>query len=316
MGRTLRKLDLPTEVIARFVGAEKTFTDPLEMKDGNKYEAPLNRLAESPKFRFRARAENYLTPPKTITLVAAPAPASISIDKNEPAYIYHRLNGPDQAPLKGVRHQTRDYSLPTAGDTNTIEIPLGSDLTIHVQVDATTLDWGGLRLARLSPTAQAKTGLPKREGLLVASVDSRSVAERAGFKDGDVLSKLNQNAVPNDLDAFAKIASELTPSSASDFVVLRRGEKEYATTGIVGVNMPAAAQYQPRRLRPSALWISPSSKRWMLDLPPIKGCPPSSMRTAVAFPWRCRTSRASTTSPSNSSTRTIFAASAASRFSR
>ena len=72
MGRTLRKLDLPDEVVARFVGAEKTFTDPLEKKDGNKYEVPLNRLAESPKFHFRARAENFVTPPKTITLVAAP----------------------------------------------------------------------------------------------------------------------------------------------------------------------------------------------------------------------------------------------------
>jgi hypothetical protein len=249
MGRTLRKLDLPGEVVARFVGAARTFTDPLAKKDGNRYEVTLKDLAESPKFNFRARAENYVTPPKTITLVAAPAPASISIDKDEPAYIYHRLEGPDQSPLKGVRHQTRDLSLPITGDINTIEVPLGSDLTIHVQVDATTLDWGGLRLAKLGRATHAKSGLPKEQGLLVAGVDLRSVAEAAKFKEGDVLSQVNQIAVPSDLDAFAKIVSELDANSATDFVVLRRNEKELVSEKIVGISMPASARYQPRRLR-------------------------------------------------------------------
>ena len=135
MARTVRRLELPGEVVARFIGEEKSFSDPLEKKDGNRYEASLDRLSESPKFHFPARAENFLTPPKTITLVAAPAPATISIDKEEPAYVYHYMHGGDQAPLKGIRHSTRGMTLPTAGELNTIEVPLGSDLTIHVRTD-------------------------------------------------------------------------------------------------------------------------------------------------------------------------------------
>jgi hypothetical protein len=163
MGRTLRRLNVPAEVHVRFVGAEKNFTESPEKKDGNKYEVPLVRLADSPKFRFRARAENYLTPPKTISLVAAPAPESISIDKDEPAYIYHHLNQPDQTPLRGLRHETRDLNLPTTGDINTIEIPLGSDLTIHIRTDRKlrperSIDFS--KLAAIEPGYDSYRGRP------------------------------------------------------------------------------------------------------------------------------------------------------------
>ena len=97
----------------------------------------------------------------------------------------------------------------------------------------------------------------------------------AGFKEGDVLSKLNQHAVPSDLDAFAKIVSELSPNSSSDFTVLRRGDKEYATTGITGVNMPAEARYQPRRLRADRALDFAKQQALEAGFAPYQGQPPA-----------------------------------------
>ncbi len=351
MGRTVRKLALPKEIHVRFVGAEKTFAEPLKPKDGYKYEVSLASLGDSPMFRFRARAENYFTPPKTITLVASPSPASISIDKDEPAYIYHRLHELDQSPLKGVRYRTRELNLPTTGDTNTIEVPLGSNLTIHVLVDATPLDWGGLHLYKLTAAQQAKAGLPKGEGLLVMGVDAgfaedkfpnakitvadvkaagqvtvttrvKDLAEgdrvtiqgsslgvangtwkisavegntftfanpaatelsatgkggewlKGGFAVDDILLTINQKAVPNDLDAFAKLVSELDPKAAVDFVVQRRHLKETFREETAGVSMPASAHYQPRRLRTER--ATDFSKQQIIDpgFAPYQGQPP------------------------------------------
>ena len=64
-------------------------------------------------------------------MAPAPSPRSITIDKEEPAYIYHRLRGEDQSPLKGIKHTTRTVPQPTSGDTNSIEVPLGSNLVIN-----------------------------------------------------------------------------------------------------------------------------------------------------------------------------------------
>jgi hypothetical protein len=124
---------VPAMVEVNFRGSESTSNATYKREDGNKFSVPLEPLKDSKIFKFRARGENYFTPPKTITLVPAPTPASISIDKEEPAYIYHRLIGPDQMPLRGEKHLTKGVALSMTGETNTIGVPLGSKLVIHVR---------------------------------------------------------------------------------------------------------------------------------------------------------------------------------------
>jgi hypothetical protein len=128
MSRTIRKLVVPAMVEVNFRGSESTSNATYKRGDGNKFSVPLEPLKDSKTFKFRARGENYFTPPKTITLVPAPTPASISIDKEEPAYIYHRLIGPDQMPLRGQKHLTKGLALSMTGESNTIGVPLGSKL--------------------------------------------------------------------------------------------------------------------------------------------------------------------------------------------
>jgi hypothetical protein len=135
MARTLRKLKVPEEIEVSFRGEEKSFAETKPLEAGNKYTISLDQLRDSPKFRLRVRGDDYFTQPKWIALVPAPSPAGISIDKDEPAYIYHRLEGVDQMALRGEKHLTRNMPLSTTGDTNTIEVPLGTRLVIHVKTD-------------------------------------------------------------------------------------------------------------------------------------------------------------------------------------
>ncbi|MSQ93443.1 MAG: hypothetical protein EXR98_02680 [Gemmataceae bacterium] len=135
MERTLRKLVVPASVEMNFRGEESGRKESIEKRDGNKYPVSLADLKESLKFKFRARGEDFYTPPKTISLVPAPSPSGITIDKEEPAYIYHRLYGPDQMDLKGKKHLTTAFPLSTTGDTNTVEVHFGGKLVIHVAID-------------------------------------------------------------------------------------------------------------------------------------------------------------------------------------
>ena len=135
MTRTLRKLAIPEEIAVSFRGEASSFSDNRRAEAGNKYTVSLKDLKDSNRFRLRVRGDDYYTQPKKIALVAAPAPAKISIDKEEPAYIYHRLRGIDQMALKGERHITKNLALSTTGDSNTIEVPLGSKLVIHMETD-------------------------------------------------------------------------------------------------------------------------------------------------------------------------------------
>jgi hypothetical protein len=135
--RTIRKLKIPDEVVASFRGESKSFgPHPLE-KTGtaNKWLLPLEELAESPRFKLRVRGENYFTPAKMLTLVPATQPKSITIDKEEPAYIYYRLDDMDQSPLRGKKVYTKALPQTTTGTSNVFEIPLGSSLTINVTTD-------------------------------------------------------------------------------------------------------------------------------------------------------------------------------------
>lgn len=135
MSRTLRKLNVPETVDVSFRGEMTSFADTYEVRPGGKYNVSLKELKDSTKFRFRARGDNYYTQPKVIALVGAPTPSKILIDKDEPAYIYHRLHGMDQMPLRGEKHLTRGMALSTTGESYTIELPLGSNLVIHVETD-------------------------------------------------------------------------------------------------------------------------------------------------------------------------------------
>lgn len=97
--------------------------------------------------------------------------------------------------------------------------------------------WGGVHLKKPTMADQQKFGLPENEGLIVTGVDANSMGEKAGLKASDVLVKLNDKAVPNDANGFAKLVKDMKADDI-DIVVLRDGKEQT----IKGTKMPAIVQ--------------------------------------------------------------------------
>src|SRR5260370_24702936 len=85
--------------------------------------------------RLRMKGEDYYTPVKIITLVAPPSVRGLSVDKEEPAYLYHRLQGGDQAPLKDKKQIFTNFAVSVVGEMSTIDVPIGTDVLVQAESD-------------------------------------------------------------------------------------------------------------------------------------------------------------------------------------
>jgi hypothetical protein len=135
MSRTLRRLTVPQQVriIARGDTTVLSETADALTDNEHKFIFPLDKLKESA--RLRVRGEDYYTPAKTITLVAPPSVRRLSVDKEEPAYIYHRIQGGLQDALAGKKQIFRDYTVSITGELSTIDVPIGTNLVVHAETD-------------------------------------------------------------------------------------------------------------------------------------------------------------------------------------
>jgi hypothetical protein len=133
MSRTLRRLVVPGEVIARSRGETSVVSEPCIDQQYNKFSFDLGKLKETS--RLRMQAEDYYTPTKLITLVAPPTVRGLSVDKLEPAYLYHRLQDGAQAPLKDRKQVFTNFSISVVGEVSTIDVPIGTDLVLRAQSD-------------------------------------------------------------------------------------------------------------------------------------------------------------------------------------
>jgi hypothetical protein len=139
--RTLRKLVIPESIHVYYRGATTKSDRPENIQTDHKYSVGLSDLKES--VRFTARGEDYFTPYKKITLVPPPGVEWATVDKEEPAYIYYRVQG-DQKALKGKKQLFFGYTISSQGDASTIQVPFGTNLVLHAQVDRPLKD--GIRM--------------------------------------------------------------------------------------------------------------------------------------------------------------------------
>jgi hypothetical protein len=133
MRGTMRQLSVPATVTAHSRGKKTKSSTPLSKQDNYKFSFNLNELKESVDFYFSGN--EYSTPSKKVTLVPPPIVARISLDKEEPAYIYYRLLGDDAGKLKGQRQRFRDVAAATDGSKTVIPVPLGSSLTVTATIN-------------------------------------------------------------------------------------------------------------------------------------------------------------------------------------
>lgn len=141
MARRIRKLDKPDQVGIEFRGATTRSSSPGVPKEG-RFVFGLGDLKESAS--FYVHGGDYFTPPLRITLAPPPAVREITIEKQEPAYLYHWLAG-SQEPLKGKKQVFKGGKVSVTGETSAIDVPLGTDLTLKASVDRPLKD--GIRIA-------------------------------------------------------------------------------------------------------------------------------------------------------------------------
>jgi hypothetical protein len=174
MARRLRKLEIPDQVYFCYRGATSKGEIPEKKQERNQYTIGLGDLKESA--RFTVQGEDFYTPSRTITLVPPPSLVTLTLTKDEPAYIYWRLQG-DQKYLKGQRQHFEDVSVSITGEISHIPLPLGSSLELHARADRPIKD--GVRLA---PPANPKMG-GAHSPTAAVTMDADNRGFRTGFQN-------------------------------------------------------------------------------------------------------------------------------------
>jgi beta-lactamase regulating signal transducer with metallopeptidase domain len=94
----------------------------------------------------------------------------------------------------------------------------------------------GVRVEKPSDALVDQLDLPKRQGMVIDSVEADSAAAKAGIKANDILLELNGKTVPNDPQELAKLVEEIKANTPVEAVVMRKGKKET----IKGLSLPEA----------------------------------------------------------------------------
>ena len=99
MRRTLRKLNVPTQVRVRYRGVQDGGELTLNLQGDNEYSGQFPDLKE--KVVFTARGEDYETARYWITVVPPPMLVEIAVEEERPAYMIYRVSGDD--PVRPAR---------------------------------------------------------------------------------------------------------------------------------------------------------------------------------------------------------------------
>lgn len=140
-GRTLRKLDKPTEVRFKYVGVQTAGDGELKSEGVDEFAGEVSGLKED--VLFTVRAEDFYTPERGITLVPPPSLMTLTKEEYQPAYLHYASplvpdpNDPAKMvvggwkELAGLRQRVPDEKLSVTGDRTVFVVPVGSELVIH-----------------------------------------------------------------------------------------------------------------------------------------------------------------------------------------
>lgn len=174
MSRTLRKLDIPTEVTLSYRGEKTSGTVSLTREASGEFSGEVTGLKES--VRFVVRGEDFSTAPKRITLVPPPMFTRLARTEYQPAYLYHPAPaGGSFADLKGLRQVFPDKELSLTGDKSVCTVPAGTELEFAGTADKP------LKAVMLTPKAGKLPGDGKPLSLPVAG-DSFTLALRGEYR--------------------------------------------------------------------------------------------------------------------------------------
>jgi serine protease Do len=132
----------------------------------------------------------------------------------------------------------------------------------------------GLRLQEITPTIAQALGLQNDEGVLVASVEPGSPAEKAGIRTGDVITRFDGRPIESGRELSRAVAA-MRPGTETPFTVLRDGRAQDLTIAVGRRSDEQATQAaaalegtQGGKRLGVALSPIPEGARGQLDLPP------------------------------------------------
>jgi serine protease Do len=94
-----------------------------------------------------------------------------------------------------------------------------------------TRGWLGVVIQNVDENLAKSFGLVKAEGILVSEVQPDSPADKAGIKQGDVITKLNSSLLQNVTDLRNRVAL-LPPDSVATLEVIRNGSEQTISVDI------------------------------------------------------------------------------------
>ena len=109
----------------------------------------------------------------------------------------------------------------------------------------------GVGLAPIDEDVAASLGLPKRRGELVQTVQDDSPAERAGFKPGDIVTKVNGKDVTSE-QTVSFLVANLQPGAKVPVDLLRNGERLNVSVTLGKRPTEAELQTQAQTFDPEA----------------------------------------------------------------
>ena len=83
--------------------------------------------------------------------------------------------------------------------------------------------WLGVSIQSVTPEIAASLGLKNAKGALIAEVEAKGPADKAGFKQGDIITDLNGRSIRDNRDLTRKVAL-LPAGKTASFSVLRNGK--------------------------------------------------------------------------------------------
>jgi len=139
-GRTLRKLDKPTEVKYKYIGVQTAGDGELKSEGSHEFTGDVTGLKEN--VLFVVRAEDFRTPERNITLIPPPTLMGLIKEEYQPAYLHYASplvpdpRDPTQmvvggwSDLAGLRQRIPDEKLSVTGDRTVFVVPVGSEVVI------------------------------------------------------------------------------------------------------------------------------------------------------------------------------------------
>lgn len=144
MSRRFRKLVIPHDVRVVLKGAASQSEQTMQAREDNEFTVTLPELKES--VRFTVRGEDYTTPPRKITVVPPPDLVEMTLDEDQPAYLYHRPpRGGTGADLKGLRQIFRGLPVSLTGERSSVDLPAGTDVVLTARTDKPLRERDGVR---------------------------------------------------------------------------------------------------------------------------------------------------------------------------